>query len=158
MQIERRQRIAGALDLADQSIDLLASEQQFARARRIGAHMRGRRGERAHMRTNQDDLAVLDDDVRLFQIGAARPDRLHFPSFERQAGLEPLLDKIVVKRLPVLDDAHVDPVRAPDARARFVHDRPCGRVIGAILRDAVRQEIGAGALRRRGDVRARRPR
>src|SRR6478672_1010986 len=64
MEVDRRQRVAGALDFADQPVDLLAMQQQASRSRRIGTHVRGRRGQRRDMRADQHQLAVLDDDVR----------------------------------------------------------------------------------------------
>src|SRR4029079_1343012 len=81
-------------------------KQQPARARRIGAHVRGRGGKRRDVRADQHQLAVLDDDVRLFEVRATAPNRLHFPAFERDPGLETFLDKIVVERLAILDNAH----------------------------------------------------
>ena len=69
-------------------------------------HVRRRRRQRRDVRADQHQLAVLDDDVGFLQVRAAAADRLHFPAFERNAGFEPFLDKIVVEGLAVLDDAH----------------------------------------------------
>src|SRR6185437_528508 len=106
VQVDRRDRIAGALDLADQTVDLLAMHQQSARARRIGMHVRRSGRERGDMRADQHQPAVLDDDVRLLEMRASATNRLHLPAFERNPGLEAFLDKIVVKRLAVFDNAH----------------------------------------------------
>src|SRR5690348_1901432 len=45
MEIQRHQGVAGALDLAHETIDLLAMHEELARARRVGAHVGGCRGE-----------------------------------------------------------------------------------------------------------------
>ena len=58
------------------------------------------------MRADEHDLTAFHDDIGFLEVGAAGPDRLHLPPFERQPGLEAFLDKIVVERLAVLDDAH----------------------------------------------------
>src|SRR5689334_3200417 len=119
MKIERGQRITGTLDLADQTIDLFPSQQQFPRTGGIGTQMRRRRRQWTHVRADQHDLAVLDDDVRLLEIRPARPDRFDLPALERQPGLESLLDKIVVKRFAVFDDAHGDAIHAGDGLLAF---------------------------------------
>src|SRR5579864_6072881 len=106
VQVDRCDRVAGALDLADQAVDLLAMHQQSARARRIGMHVRRSGRERGDMRADQHQPAVLDDDVRLLEMRAPAANRLHFPAFQRNPGLEAFLDKIVVKGLAVLDNAH----------------------------------------------------
>src|SRR5204863_789179 len=103
------QRITGALHLSDQPVDLVAPEQQLAGARRIGTHMRRRSRERAHMRADQHDFAVLDHDVRFLEIRPSRAYRLDLPALERKSSLKALLDKIVVKRFSIFDNAHVDP-------------------------------------------------
>src|SRR5689334_20160032 len=68
--------------------------------------VRGRRGQRGDVRSHQHDLAVADHHVRLLEVRPPRADGLHLPAFQRKPGLQPLLDKIIVERLPVLDDAH----------------------------------------------------
>src|SRR5690348_13646017 len=106
MKVERRQRVACTLDLADQPVDFLAMHEKAPRAGRIRGNVRRRRRQRRDMRADQHEPSVLDDHIRLLEIRATAADRLHFPAFERNPGLEALLDKIVVKGLTVLDDAH----------------------------------------------------
>jgi len=106
VQVERRHRVPGALDLTDEPVDLGPMQQQLARARGVGVHVGRRRGERCDVRADQQDLAVLDDDVGFLELRPTRADRLHLPASEREAGLEAFLDKIVVKRLAVFDDTH----------------------------------------------------
>ena len=107
MQVERDERVTRALDLSDEAADLALVQEQRTRARRIGVHVRRRRRKRRDVRTDQLDLAILDDHVGLLQLRAARPDRLHFPAFERKTRLEPLLDEVVVIRFSIVDDAHI---------------------------------------------------
>ena len=87
VQVERHQRVAGALDLADEAVDLAAVQQELAGARRIGRHVRRRRDERRDVRADEDDLAVLDDDVGFLDLRAPGADRLHLPAVERDARL-----------------------------------------------------------------------
>src|SRR5207247_7357620 len=63
MQIERRERVARALDLADQAVDLRPVQQQLARARGVGTNMRRRGRQRSHVCAEQHNLAVLHDHV-----------------------------------------------------------------------------------------------
>ena len=98
---------------ADQAIDLVAVHQEAARPRRIGVHVRRGLRERCNVRADERDLGVLDHDVRFLEVGAPGADRLDLPAFERHPGLDAFLDKIVVERLPVLDDAHQAIVAAP---------------------------------------------
>ena len=63
-------------------------------------------GERRNVRADQDDLAALHNDVGFLQIRAAGPNGLDLPAFQGEPGLEPFLDKIIVERFPVFDDAH----------------------------------------------------
>ena len=94
------------------------------------------------MRADEHDLTAFHDDIGFLEVGAAGPDRLHLPTFERQPGLEAFLDKIVVERLAVLDDAH-----GPFYTTRY-------HAAG----DATRDQVRAGRALGRGDVRAGRRR
>src|SRR4051812_29748118 len=58
------------------------------------------------MRTDEEDLAVGDDDVRFLDLDAARADCFCFPSLEHDSGFEPLLDEIVVEGFLVFNDTH----------------------------------------------------
>src|SRR6266542_2121241 len=120
VEIERHERVAGTLDLADEAADLVAMEQQLARARRIGANMCRRRRKRCHMRAEEHDLAALDDHVGFLELRPSRPDRLHLPAFERDPRLELLLDELVVLGFFVVDDAHGGD---PDASRRPARGR-----------------------------------
>src|SRR6185295_4396890 len=113
MQIERRHRVAGALDLADQAIDLATMQQQLAGPRRVGLDVRRCSRQRRHMRAEQNDLAALDDDVGFLQLCAPGADRLDLPALQREARLEFLLDEIVVIGFFVFYDAHTDVLVTP---------------------------------------------
>src|ERR1700682_4408683 len=56
------------------------------------------------MRTDQKRLAVADVDVGLGELRAPGAHRLDLPAFQRQPGLDAILDKIVVARAPILGD------------------------------------------------------
>ena len=100
-------RVAGALDLADQPGDLLAVHQQLSGAGGIGMDVGRCRSERRHVGAEELQLAFLDDHVRFLELDASGANRLHLPTFEREPGLEPFFDKIIVPRLAILDDAHL---------------------------------------------------
>src|SRR5258708_32283802 len=102
MQVERHQGVAGAIDLADEAADLLRVEQELARAHGIGPYVRGGGRERADVRADQEDLAVLHDHVGFFQLRASRADRLDLPALRGDARSAPLLPEILVPRLAVL--------------------------------------------------------
>src|SRR6185295_2184559 len=76
MQVERHQRVAALLDLADQAPDLLGAQQQLAGAARIRSEVRGRGRKRADVGADQEDLLVAHHDVPLADGGAAGADRL----------------------------------------------------------------------------------
>ena len=59
MQVERDQRVAALLDLADQPADLLGVQQQLAGARRVRDVVRRRGGQGADVRADQEDLGAL---------------------------------------------------------------------------------------------------
>jgi hypothetical protein len=106
MQVERHQRIAALLDLADEPADLLGMHEQLAGAGRIGREVRGHRRQRTDVCADQKQLFALDDDVALADLRPAAADRLDLPAFERDACLVALLDEVIVERLAVLHDGH----------------------------------------------------
>ena len=113
VQVDRYQRIAGAYHAADESFDFLGMQQQLARARGVGVHVRGGCKQRADMRADQVQGVALHNHVRLFQLRAARTDGFDFPAFKHHAGLETLFDEIVVEGFFVFNDTHrpILPVR-----------------------------------------------
>jgi ribosome-associated toxin RatA of RatAB toxin-antitoxin module len=58
------------------------------------------------VRADEVQRIALHDDVGLFQLCAARADGLDFPAFEHHAGLEVLLDKIIVEGFFIFNDTH----------------------------------------------------
>ena len=106
VQVERDQRIAALLDLADQAADLLGMHEQLPRPRRIGMKCVETVGSGLMCAPMRYSSAAAHHDIRFADLRPAGADRLHFPAFERDAGLVALLDEIVVERLAVLDDAH----------------------------------------------------
>src|SRR4029450_3218272 len=64
MEIERHEGIARALALPDETADLALVQEERARARGVGAHVRRGGRERRDMRADQLDLAILDDHIR----------------------------------------------------------------------------------------------
>src|SRR3954470_5524511 len=101
---ERNERVALALDRADELVDLCAVEEQLARAPVFGDDVRRGRDQRHDRRAEQEDLAGLHDRVRIAEIHAPGAQALHFPAFERDAGLVMLVDVILVARALVQRD------------------------------------------------------
>ena len=94
VQVERHQRVAGALDLADQARQFLAVQQQLACATRVGLDVRGGGLQRGDMATEQEGLAVADGDVGFRNLRAPGAQRFDLPAFEREASLEAIFDKV----------------------------------------------------------------
>jgi hypothetical protein len=106
VQVQGHQRVAGALHLADQLVDLVAVQQQLAGAGGVGADV-GRGGfERRDVHPEDVELPVADDHVAFLDIAPPGPDALHFPAGQNDAGLVAFFDEVVVKGLAVVDDAH----------------------------------------------------
>src|SRR5688572_23998419 len=106
MHVERDEGVAGALDRADQLVDLARVEEELAGAGVVRLDM-GRSGrERRDVRADEEDLAVVHDDVSLLDLHASGAYRLGLPPFEDDAGLELFLDEIVVEGFLVLNDTH----------------------------------------------------
>ena len=74
MHVDRHQRVAGPLNLADQLADFVGVEQQFAGAGRVGMHMGGSLGQRRDVRAQQKQLGVTDDHVGFLDLGTPGPD------------------------------------------------------------------------------------
>jgi hypothetical protein len=55
-------------------------------------------GIRADMRIQQICFAVFDDSIRIFEIGLAFANGLNFGSPERDAGLELVEQKVIMRR------------------------------------------------------------
>ena len=106
MQVERHQGIAGALNLADQLADLGGMQQQLARAYRIGTDVGRSRRQGTDMATDQKNLSVTQNYIGLLQLNPACTDRLDVPTFENDAGLDALLDEVIVKGLLMVYNAH----------------------------------------------------
>src|SRR6266581_8278126 len=96
VQIQRSERVARAFDFTDETVYLDPMHQQLARACRIRPDVRRRGRQRRNMRAEEHDFAVLDDHVRFLQLRAAGANRFDLTALERDAGLEFLLDKVVV--------------------------------------------------------------
>ena len=107
VQVERNERVAGALHAADQPVDLLAVHAAACGCASDPAR-RGltRPAARSYGEPIRYSSASLHDHVGFLDLGAAGAYRLHLPALEREAGLEALLDEVVVEGFPVLDDAH----------------------------------------------------
>ena len=101
MQVQRHQRIAGALHLADQAGDLGGVQQELAVAGNIRLDVGGGGDQRRDVRTDQEDLRAPYNHIRFLDLHAAGPDGLHLPAFQRQPGLDPFLDEIIEPGFPV---------------------------------------------------------
>lgn len=58
------------------------------------------------MAADQKNFGVAHDDIRFFELRAARANGLDFPAFERDPGFEALLDEVIMEGLLVLNDTH----------------------------------------------------
>jgi hypothetical protein len=63
--------------------------------------------QRADVRIEQEKLGVAHDHVGFVQLRTPGAHALDLPALQDQARFEPLLDRIVVAGLPVLNDRHV---------------------------------------------------
>jgi len=106
VQVQRHQRIAALLDLADELADFLGFQQQLARAHGVGVDVGGGRGQRAHVHAKQVQFAIAHDDVAFLELHTAIADRFDFPALQNQAGLVAVFDEIVVRGLAIVDNAH----------------------------------------------------
>src|SRR5688500_10951679 len=106
MHVEWHQGIAGAFRFSDETFDFIRMQQQLPRADRIGLDMGGSSQQRTDMTTDEEQFGLADDDIRFFQLNTASADRLDLPTFENQARLISLLDKIIMKGFFILDDTH----------------------------------------------------
>src|SRR5690606_27082924 len=95
------QRVALALDGADEAVQLAAVQEQLARARRVGIDVRRGGGQRCDVRAEQPGLAVPQVNVALGELRPPGTQAFHLPAFQGEAGLEGPLDEIIVPRLAV---------------------------------------------------------
>src|SRR5664280_2319326 len=100
---ERDDRQALRLGLAQQFVDLVAMEEQLPGALRLVVEAVAP-GERRDVGADKPGLAALDPRVGLLETDVARPDRLDLRSGQDQAGLERVLDGVVVAGLAVEGD------------------------------------------------------
>ncbi len=85
-------------------VDLVAVQQQLARAHRVGVHVGGGREQRREVRPEEVELAPAGDDVALLDAGAPGAQRLDLPPLQGEPRLDLLLDGVVVACLPVFRD------------------------------------------------------
>src|SRR4029079_9210820 len=95
VQVERYQRVAALLDLADQAPDLFRVHEQLAGAHRVRGDMGRCAAERADMRPEQPEGALVDDHIGIADLRASRADRLDLPAFEHEPRLIAILDEII---------------------------------------------------------------
>src|SRR6185369_981130 len=105
VQVERDQRIAFLLDLSDQAADLILVHQQLLGPYGIGADMGGRGLQRIDLAADHVQLAALDDHIAVGQLRLALAQGFDFPALQHHAGLEFLLEEVVVGRLLVVGNA-----------------------------------------------------
>ena len=68
--------------------------------------MGGGGGQGADVRTEQEDLALADDDISLFELNPSGPYGFALPALQRHARLEAFLNEVIVERFFVVDNAH----------------------------------------------------
>ncbi len=106
MQIQRNQRVAGPFNLADELLDFLGLEQQFAGADRVGADVGGGCRQGADVCAEQVDLALADDDIGLLELYPSGAYGFDLPALQRHARLEAFLNEVIMESFFVVDDAH----------------------------------------------------
>src|SRR6185312_3745348 len=96
------QSVALALDGTDQLVDLLAMQQQLARAPILGDHVRGRADQRRDRAADQEDLVLQDHGITVAKVDPPRTQRLQLPALQRHASLEALVD-VVLEARPLVE-------------------------------------------------------
>jgi hypothetical protein len=99
--LQRHDGAALALDGADQLVDLPLVQQQLARPLALVV-VAVARGVFRDVGVDQPGLAAVLGDIGLRDRAAPAAQRLDLGAGQRQAGLEGLLDEVVVPRLAVL--------------------------------------------------------
>ena len=94
------------LDLSDQPLDLLSVHEQLARSHGIRHEVRRYRGQRRDMRPDQPELPLAHENVGVAELDPPGADGLDLPALEGEAGLEPLLDEVIVECFSILGDGH----------------------------------------------------
>jgi len=89
------------------SLSISAVQQQLARAAVFRDDVGRGRDERHDRRTEQEDLAALDDRIGVAEVDAPGAQALHLPALEGDAGLVVLVDVVLVARALVLRDRRV---------------------------------------------------
>src|SRR5713101_9709646 len=97
---QRDERVALLPHLADEARDLLAVQQQLARAHRLVVHKVALRVRR-DVHVLQPRLIAVDAHVSVTKVAFALADRLHLRACQHHARLELLIDEVVVKRTAV---------------------------------------------------------
>jgi hypothetical protein len=84
VQFQRHDGVALALGSADQAIELISMQQQFARSDRVGDLVRGGGAQRRQVRTDQKRLGATNVDIGLGELRLAGAHRLDLPALQRQ--------------------------------------------------------------------------
>ena len=95
VQVQRNERVAPLLHLADQAADFVAVHEQLFGARRLGAHMRAGGAQRVDLAANDKQLPAANDHVAVGQLRLARAQRLHFPALQHHARFVALFKKVI---------------------------------------------------------------
>jgi hypothetical protein len=95
------QGVALAFDQADELVELVAVQQQFAGARRVRRDVGGGAQQRVDGAAEDEGLAILDGDIALLDVDVPGAQRLDLPSLQRDARLVALLDEVVMPGLLV---------------------------------------------------------
>ena len=119
---QRDERVTLLLHLADQARDLLAVQQELARAQRVMVHDIAL-SVRRDVNVLQPRLAVVDSHETIAKVGPSVPDRLHLRPGEHHPRFVLLIDEVVVVGAAVDRDVPVFVVpirhrRGPASRAR----------------------------------------
>ena len=104
VQVQRHQREALLLDLADQALDLFLVHQQLLGAVGLGLHMGRGAAQRIDAAADQVELAIADDHVSVGQLHLPGAYGLDLPAQQHDAGFVPLLDVVFKAGTAVFGD------------------------------------------------------
>ena len=124
--------------LRRQLVDFTAVQQHLADAFRLVIHIAGRIVGR-NMHPVQPQLAVLRARVGIPQVNLARPDGLDLRAGQRQPGLHPLQNFVIMQRLAIDGNLPI-----------IAHRRPGRRLLLAVAIFPSHNDHTSGELRDRG--------
>ncbi len=104
VEVERDEGVAGAFNLADEGVQLLALEQKLAGACGVGDFVGAGLFERGDVGADEEGFAVFERDVCFGDLRTSGAQAFDFPALKGKAGFVAFFDVVVVTRTPVDGD------------------------------------------------------